>query len=353
MDVSSLGQRVGAVSARLGRWRRRLGSWTKALRDPSITPSRAASILLSRLSYRARTARSLGLPRILYIETTNACNLHCTICPTGIGNLDRPKANMSLDDFKRLIDQGRGSLTRIIFSGLGEPFINPRTYEMIAYARSQRIFTSVCSNLLLLDDDDLNKVIDSGLDLLTVSIDLAPEGKNWRFVRKTDKDIALVKDRLGRLAELKRERGKKLPFVSVSYPVTKENESTLDQAREFATEVGADEFSTKSVNATLAGQDAKAMIEKHVSLRFSRYHRPKEGHGFCQWPYKGAMIYANGDISPCCHLGRGEHKLGNVFNDGLAGVWNGDKYKKFRLKLMHEPETVDHCAGCVERFGGI
>lgn len=333
--------------------RRRIGAATHLVTSPNMTPARMVSYVLSRYSYRTRRARNLSGPSVLFIEATSVCNLHCVICPTGVGTLGRPKGRMSLDQFKSLVDQSNRSLRRVVFAGYGEPFVNPAVYDMITYARSRRVFTELYSNALLLDDEDLVRVVDCGLDLLVVAIDLAPEGKNWRYVKRTGRDIDKVTDRLRRLSELKRERGSALPRVRISYPVTKDNEAYLEEARQLALDVGAEEFLPKSVNAVVAGKDPKEMMEKYVSEAYSRYGRPKEGPGHCRWPYNGALVYANGDVSPCCHLARGEHNLGNVFADGIEGVWNGKKYVQFRLKLMTEPHTVDHCAHCVERFSGI
>jgi len=338
---------------RVSTLRRRADGWVKFARSPNTTPARFVSHVLSRYSFRTQRADNLSGPEILYIEATSTCNLHCTICPTGVGTLGRPKARMSLEQFTNLVDQTSHSLRRVVFAGYGEPFINPATFDMIAYARSKRVFTELYSNVLLLDDNDLRRIISAGLDLLVVAIDLAPQGKNWRYVKKTDQSIDRVKAVLRRLAELKTETASKLPIVRVSYPVTKDNEARLEEARQLARDVRAEEFLPKTVNAVVAGKDPQEMIEKYVADNFSRYTRPKKGSGHCRWPYSGALVYANGDVSPCCHLGRGEHNLGNVFTDGVDKVWNGEKYKKFRLKLMHEPHTVEHCAQCVERFETI
>src|SRR5262245_62921425 len=46
-----------------------------------------------------------GLPLIVSVEPTNACNMRCPMCPTGLGALQRPKGRMDVQGFARLLDQ--------------------------------------------------------------------------------------------------------------------------------------------------------------------------------------------------------------------------------------------------------
>lgn len=343
---------VELMDARM--WLRRLRSLFQKARLYHITPSRLASWALSSYSFRTARSCNLGLPRALWIEATNVCNLQCTICPTGSGTLGRTKAYLSYASFKAVVDELSGSLLRVVFSGYGEPLLNPEIYDMLSYAHKRKIFTEVYSNLLLADDDSLRRLIESKVDLLVVAVDIAPNGSNWRYVRSAAEDIARVKDRLAKLADLKQVHGSKVPVVRVSYPVTKDNVSLLGEAERLAREVQADEFLPKTVNAIVAGKSEEEMKHKFVPEGFSRYARARVGTGHCHWPYSAGLIYANGDFAPCCYLARGEHVFGNVLAEGgVRAVWNNAKFQSFRYRLMHEPESVPHCARCVERFDAL
>jgi len=335
-------------------WLRQVKSLVNKAQVYHVTPSRFAYWVLSRYSFLTAGSRCLGLPSTLWVEVTNACNLQCLICPTGSGTLNRSKAHLNYAQFKQIVDELEGSLMRIVFSGYGEPLLNPEIYDMIAYAHKYRIFTEMYTNLLLPDDDALHSIIESRVDLLVVAIDLAPEGQNWRYVHSTADNIARVKDRLIRLAELKQAYHSALPIVRISYPITRNNALLLDQAWQFAQLVRADEFLPKSVNAMVAGKNLREVKEKYVPEKFDRYSRVKIGSGRCHWPYSAGLIYANGDFAPCCYLARGEHILGNIFEQGgVRAVWNSKEYQNFRNCLMHNPESVPYCAQCVERFDTI
>ena len=61
---------------------------------------RAANGAALRLGRRLRPARAPGLPRLLMIEPTNLCNLHCPLCPTGAGTLKRPAGRMLFELYR-------------------------------------------------------------------------------------------------------------------------------------------------------------------------------------------------------------------------------------------------------------
>jgi len=51
----------------------------------------------------------------------------------------RPSGQMDLELFKRMIDETEGSVFLLLLWNWGEPFFNPRTFDMIAYARDRGI----------------------------------------------------------------------------------------------------------------------------------------------------------------------------------------------------------------------
>lgn len=69
------------------------------------------------------------------IEISNKCDLKCPVCIVWNEN----SYNMSLDEFKRVIDgliEKEGSLELALLSG-GEPTLHPEFFELCSYARSQ------------------------------------------------------------------------------------------------------------------------------------------------------------------------------------------------------------------------
>ncbi len=68
---------------------------------------------------------------------------------------------------------------------------------------------------------------------------------------------------------------------------------------------------------------------------------------FCIYPW--IHIYANpdGSVLPCCVANHHEH-LGNVKDSSLEEIWNNDKYKTLRQKML-AGESCKECQGCYQQ----
>jgi radical SAM protein with 4Fe4S-binding SPASM domain len=66
----------------------------------------------------------------------------------------------------------------------------------------------------------------------------------------------------------------------------------------------------------------------------------------CSWPWKSAYIASNGDVIPCCVLADSDIvKMGNVFEQDFAEIWNSEDYQNFREKIKTH-NLPNYCKGC-------
>lgn len=57
-------------------------------------------------------------------------------------------------------------------------------------------------------------------------------------------------------------------------------------------------------------------------------------------------ILANGDVVPCCYDLKGEVVFGNVLEESIFDIWNGEKMREFREKMFNG--KVDSlCKKCI------
>jgi hypothetical protein len=75
-----------------------LGRRTQRLRARANLPVKWAA-------YEAGLTRGPFFPDRLYVESTNYCNLKCIMCPTGLGDIRRPKGYMDTGLFQRIVDE--------------------------------------------------------------------------------------------------------------------------------------------------------------------------------------------------------------------------------------------------------
>ena len=69
----------------------------------------------------------------LYIEPTTKCNLNCKMCFRNTW-FDEPICDLSLEDFRRVIDTMPPTVETIFFGGMGEPLFHRDILAMIRIA---------------------------------------------------------------------------------------------------------------------------------------------------------------------------------------------------------------------------
>jgi hypothetical protein len=92
------------------------------------------------------------------------------MCPVS-GPVKLPSGNMTLDIFKRIIDQSTSFVCEINLSHRGEPLSNSNLVPMIACAAEKRIATHLSTNATRLTEELSLRLTQSGLRSITFSVD--------------------------------------------------------------------------------------------------------------------------------------------------------------------------------------
>ena len=322
----------------------------------------------------------LKLPKFLYIETTNRCNLRCKGCILYRGNWE-PERDMSLQDLVMITDQ-LPALERATLHGVGEPLLNKDLCRMIAHLKKRNVFVLFNSNGILLDEERQNALIATRLDELRISLDAAsPEG--YKIIRNSDKFHRIIQN-LQSFLKLQKERRAVTPRLSLWFLGTKENIAELPGLLRLAAEIGIEEIHLQRLvyfqdhegygvarhEKTLRGSNDAALELIHSSrllaaqlgIRFnaSGLSSPLESvqadssakmpWSKCYRPHTLMYITANGNVLPCCispfsTIDYSSIVLGNAFESSLEEIWLGPKYTDFRERLQTESPSKC-CRGC-------
>lgn len=193
----------------------------------------------------ARPIEAGGLPSRLYIECTAACNISCfqACCAPETGITRTREAGMlDFDLFRRVVDEAGGALVRIDFFNYGEAFLHKRAVEMCEYIKSRfpHIYLYTSTNGLALSDAQARRLVHSGIDEVTFSIDGATPATYARYRQRGRFDAAIRT--LEAMADEKRRAGRDVPFLNWRYILFAWNDSDeeMDEARRLAAAVGAD-----------------------------------------------------------------------------------------------------------------
>ena len=196
----------------------------------------------------AATARPLDagpLPSRMYIECTAACNISCTqaCCAPETGITRTRQAGMlDFDLFTRVVDEVGTSLVRIDFFNYGEAFLHKRAVDMCEYIKSRfpSVYLYTSTNGLALSEPQARRLVHSGIDEVTFSIDGATQETYARYRQRGRLEVALAN--LRAMADEKRRTGRDLPFLNWRYILFNWNDSDAEMAhaRELAAAIGVD-----------------------------------------------------------------------------------------------------------------
>ena len=123
-----------------------------------------------------RTVRDY--PLLVDLETVSRCNLSCPMCPTVTQEfLDKrvlpfKRGQMDLNLAKKIIDEVAGKIYSLRLSWIGEPTLHSKLVEIAKYAKDKNkrdLFPlQMDTNFIF---EYFKKLVDAGVDLITVSID--------------------------------------------------------------------------------------------------------------------------------------------------------------------------------------
>jgi hypothetical protein len=185
------------------------------------------------------------LPNRLYIECTAACNISCfqACCAPETGITRTRQAGMlDWDLFTRAVDEAGPTLVRIDFFNYGEAFLHKRAVEMCEYIKTKfpHIYLYTSTNGLALNEEKARRLVHSGIDEVTFSIDGASQETYARYRQRGRFDVALAT--LRAMADEKARRGRDVPQLNWRYILFRWNDGDdeMAEARRLAEVSGVD-----------------------------------------------------------------------------------------------------------------
>jgi hypothetical protein len=149
---------------------------------------------------------------------------------------------LDFDLFTRVIDEAGPSLGRIDFFNYGETFLHKRAVEMCEYIKHRfpSIYLYTSTNGLAFSEDGARRLVRSGIDEVTFSIDGATPASYAKYRQRGDFEKALRFLRL--MAEEKRAAGLDVPVLNWRYILFTWNDSDeeMNLARSLASDIGID-----------------------------------------------------------------------------------------------------------------
>ena len=171
-----------------------------------------------------------GNLRIVAWEVTRTCNLACIHCRAAAQ--DRPYENeLDTEECFRLLDNIETFAKPIVILTGGEPLLRPDIFDIAAYGNKKGFRMTMAVNGTLLTADRARKMIDSGIQRISISLDGATAVSHDAF-----RQVQGAFD--GALGGIARAREVGLDF-QINTTITKQNLHELPAIQELTVSLGA------------------------------------------------------------------------------------------------------------------
>lgn len=288
-----------------------------------------------------------GGPETGMIEPTNLCNLACPTCPTGTGKI-KPLPQMTLAKFESVIEEVAPRMRNLALWNYGEPLLNKELPRMIASAKKAGVkVVKVSSNVHFLDGARGRALLESGLDVLILSVDGASQATYATF--RKDGSFEQVATSVAWLCAEKKRLGLKKPRIELQFIAMRHNEHELPEMRRLAREWGVDKLRVKTVGADDEGTKDLVPASRLLSRYEADHTTPNVRHAFCTMAWDHTVVNVDGSVTPCCYLrpDMGEaFVMGNIFETPFTSIWRGERYRAFREAMLNGRGSMPVCNRC-------
>ncbi len=320
-----------------------------------LTPLRIWNICQVLISYYftrwSKRPWQWGLPITISIEPTTACNLRCPECPSGLRQFTRPTGNLKEDFFRKTIDALHQRLIYLIFYFQGEPYINPKFLDMVAYARQKGLYTITSTNGHFLNDENARNTIRSGLDRLIISVDGTTQEVYENYRKEGKLEVVLQGAR--NVVKWKKKLKSTTPHLVFQFLVVRPNEHQIADIYQLASEIGVDEVKLKTAQI-YDYKNGHPLIP--LNDHYARYERRSDGAyhvknkllNHCWKLWHACVLTWDGKVVPCCFDKDATHLLGDLQKNEFEEIWRGAAYQDFRRSLLKGRDQIDICANCTE-----
>lgn len=294
----------------------------------------------------------LNTPLSLHIDPSNVCNLRCKFCPTGhpdiLRDVNRPHGFMDFSLFKKIIDDLTDfpkPLRNLHLYKDGEPLLNSNFSEMVKYAKNSDVAKTIetTTNALMLSPEIAQKLADSGLDRIRISIQhVSSEGYN-SLTNTTIKFEDVIEK-----VRVLHSKVKKLGYGPLIHVKILDSGLSEEEKKYFIKTF--ENISDEIHIDALMGWNKSDLFDFRLGIRPPSGMNPSSlvtPRNVCPLPFYSLAINIDGTVSACCVDWSHSVIVGDLNSQSLLDIWNSDRLRTFRLgQLTNRTQTNPVCAFC-------
>ena len=272
-------------------------------------------------------------PPCIQLEPTSMCNFRCVMCYQAdrsfSGKSNGFMGMMTMETFKKSIDELEGNMEAITFASRGEPTLNQNFEEMLKYAEGKFLGLKLNTNASTLTEKMAHTLLSSDLQTIVFSID-SKDKEAYEKIRingNFEKVVANL-ERFNEIRNTQYSRSDKIIRIS---GVKINEEQDIEQMKK------------------KWGDVADIVAFTNYTPWESSYDNP-ENHikSPCTELWQRMFIWQDGKANPCDYDYKSTLSKWNISNQSIKSIWNSEAYNELRNKhLNNERNKVEPCMRCI------
>ena len=271
-------------------------------------------------------------PPFLQIEPTSICNYRCVFCYQ-TDNFFNKRSNgfmghMTLDTFKKIIDQAEGNIEFISIASRGEPLMCPEIDKMLEYTVGKFLNLKINTNASVLNEEKSHAILKSGIKTVVFSADAADD-ELYSQLRVNGK-LSKVLSNIEKFKNIKDKQYPKSKIITrVSGVKVNENQKLNDMENFWGDLVDQVAF----VNY-IPWENVYNSSKKSIS-------QP------CSDLWRRMFVWWDGKVNPCDVDYKSVLSTGNISKENLSDLWISKNYEELRKNHLNNlRQSINPCSKC-------
>jgi MoaA/NifB/PqqE/SkfB family radical SAM enzyme len=353
-------------------WLERAGKWfsTAALIWPNFVDRRMASLRNQVIEKKSLKNRPW---RLFQVESAIACNLKCVMCPWRGMAKEAENRGIMTQAVWEAIRPYLDRVQSVDFTGGGEPLLQPGLEEWIADAKKAGCETGFLSNGLLLVEEKLKRILDSGINWICISMDGA-DAEMYNKIR-VGSNFDRVCENVANIARL---RSGKIPKTMINFVLMDMNIHQIEAIVQLAARLGVDQVNFKQCDVIrghegkgfglFASEETKEIrrlqkslnkarrLAKKLNIKTTAFAFTPQELAVCeQDPRDSLFIRYDGTVAPCINLAIGgpttflgedvtmpSVHYGKLPDDDLMDLGETESCQFYRKKFQERVDKYDN-----------
>jgi len=329
-------------------------------------------------------------PKWIAWEITRRCNLRCVHCRSSSEMEIKDHPDLSTETAFRILDNIVDYAQPVVVLSGGEPLVRSDVFDIARYGTKKGLRMCLASNGTLVNEETCREIKDSGIRIVSLSLDGSTEGVHDDFRSQRGAFSGTIN-----AAKLFRKHG--IEFI-VNSSFTKRNQEEIPKVYMLAKELGATAWymfmivptgrGEEIMNELISKEDYEDILEWHYGMEKAEHdmlvrptcaphyyrvvlQKTKSGQEkferrtlkFSTGGSKGCiagqmicLITVDGDVLPCSYFPK---SAGNVLKQSFRDIWeNSDLFRELRDFKSYKGrcgscEYINVCGGCRARAHSV